>query len=122
MPNGNTHRLLAALAIGSTSLAFESNKGEITGKPIQNALIAALTTNLPDMIEPGCNPHHRQFFHSMLFGGMVAYASIKLYEWNPVEDREKNLRQLLLVGSCGYLIHLFADSLTPRGLPLIGKV
>lgn len=122
MPNGNAHRLIAALAVGGTSLACEASEGEITGKPILDASIAALATNLPDLLEPAIHPHHRQFFHSLACGGLVAYAGIKLYEWNPEGEWQKGLRQLLLIGSAGYLIHLLADSLTPRGLPLIGKV
>jgi hypothetical protein len=56
------------------------------------------------------------------FGGLVASAGIKLYQWQPEEDWEKVVRQLLLVGCGSYLVHLIADSFTPRGLPAIGKV
>lgn len=122
MPNGSTHRLIAALAIGGTSLANEVAQGEVTGRPLVNASIASLLTNLPDLIEPASNPHHRQFFHSLAFGSLVASAGIKLYQWQPEEDLEKVVRQLLLVGCGGYLVHLIADSFTPRGLPVIGRM
>jgi membrane-bound metal-dependent hydrolase YbcI (DUF457 family) len=122
MPNGNAHRLIAALAVGGTCFVNESHEEEITGKPFVNASIAALATNLPDLIEPASNPHHRQFFHSIAFGSIVAAAGFKLYQWQPEEEWEKILRQILLAGCGGYLVHLVADSFTPRGLPLLGKV
>ena len=122
MPNGNTHRLIAALTAGGTSLVKEALEGEITGKPFMNAAIAALATNLPDLLEPASNPHHRQFFHSVALGSLVATAGIKLYQWEPEDEWEQILRQILLVGCGGYLVHLVADSFTPRGLPLLGKV
>lgn len=122
MPNGNTHRLIAALAVGGTSLANEAIHGEVTGKPLLSALIASLLTNLPDMIEPASNPYHRQFFHSVLFGGAVAYAGVKAYEWLAEDDFEKAVRALLMVGCGAYLVHLLADSTTPRSLPLVGKL
>lgn len=122
MPNGNTHRLIAGLALGGISLMIESHEGKVTGRPLMDATIAALATNLPDLIEPASNPHHRKFFHSVAFGCLVASAGIKVCQWQPEEDWEKVLRQLLLLGCGGYLIHLIADSFTPRSLPLIGKV
>lgn len=122
MPSGNTHRLIAALAVGGTSFVQELNEEEITEKPFVNASIAALATNLPDLLEPASNPHHRQFFHSVTVGSIVMAAGIKLYQWEPEEEWEKILRQILLVGCGGYLVHLVADSFTPRGLPLLGKV
>jgi len=121
MPNGNTHRLIAALAVGGTSLANDASQGEVTGQPLLSASIAVLLTNLPDMIEPAINPHYRQFFHSIVFGSLVASAGIKLYQWQPEEDWEKVFRQILLVGCGGYLVCLIFDSFTPRGLPMIGK-
>ncbi|WP_321391555.1 metal-dependent hydrolase [uncultured Desulfuromusa sp.] len=122
MPNGNTHRLIAVLAVGGASLVEESYEGEVTEMPLVNAAIAVLSTNLPDMIEPAKNPHHRQFFHSVAFGSLVAVAGVKLYQWQPEENWENVLRKILLVGCGGYLIHLVADSFTTRGLPWLGKV
>lgn len=122
MPNGNTHKLIAALVVGGTSLAIESHSEEVTEKPFIDATIAVLATSLPDLIEPARNPRHRQFFHSVAFGSIIAAAGIELYRWQPEEDWEKVLRQILLVGCAGYLIHLISDSFTPRGLPLLGGV
>jgi membrane-bound metal-dependent hydrolase YbcI (DUF457 family) len=121
MPNGNTHRLIAALAVGGVSFANEAIHGEATEKPLLSASIAALLTNLPDTLEPAINPHHRQFFHSVLFGGILAYAGAKAYEWQPEDDLETVMRVLVMVGCGAYLVHLLADSTTPRSLPLVGK-
>ena len=122
MPSKNTHQNIAALAMLSSQLVADVNGGNLTAKPFVNAAIAAIATNLPDLIEPAINPHHRQFFHSALFGGLVTAAGVKLYQWQPEDEWEDVLRQVLLVGCGAYVIHLLADSLTPRGLPLLGKV
>lgn len=122
MPSKNTHQNIAALAMFSSQLVTEVNGGNLTVKPFVNAALAAMATNLPDLIEPATNPHHRQFFHSMLFGSLVASAGVKLYQWQPEEEWENILRQVMLVGCGAYVIHLLADSLTPRGLPIVGKV
>jgi len=86
------------------------------------ASISALTANLPDLLEPASSPHHRQFFHSIFFGGFTIVASVKIYQWQLKDDFEEALRYFLLAVSSAYLIHLAADSLTRRSLPLIGKI
>ncbi len=122
MPNGNNHRLLAALVIGGFSLSQNTGSEEALKRSLLHSSVAALATNLPDLLEPAINPHHRQFFHSMVFGGLVVYAGCKLYRWSPEERWERVARNLLLVGCGSYLLHLLADSFTPRGLPLVGRV
>jgi membrane-bound metal-dependent hydrolase YbcI (DUF457 family) len=122
MPSKNTHQNIAAAAILSSQLVADVNGGNLMAMTFVNAAIAAMATNLPDLIEPAINSHHRQFFHSALFGCLVTAAGIKLYQWQPEEEWEDVLRQGLLVVCGAYVIHLLADSFTPRGLPLLGKV
>lgn len=122
MPNGNFHRVVAALTVGG-ALAYDENKKDIASlKPLAGAGVAALTTNLPDILEPAIHPHHRQVFHSFLAAIAVGYTWKELYEWQPEEDAQKALRFLLMTGCAAYLIHLALDSLTHRSLPLVGKL
>lgn len=97
MPSRISHQNIAFLTMFSGQSIAELQDGELTVKPIVSAAIAAAATNLPDLIEPASNPHHRQFFHSIALGSLVASVGIKLYQWQPEEDWEK------VFGKCFYL-------------------
>ena len=77
---------------------------------------------LPDVIEPAINPHHRQFFHSLIFAGVVGYGLCRLYQWEPGSPELKALRMVGLIAGGAYLVHLALDATTKRSLPLIGRV
>ncbi|MGI2071561.1 metal-dependent hydrolase [Shewanella baltica] len=68
------------------------------------------------------NPHHRQFYHSVLVLTALGVEIKNLYEWQPEEAMDKYLRGLGLIAGCAYVSHLFCDAITPRSLPLIGKL
>lgn len=121
MSNGATHRLAAAVVVGSALAHAESARKERTARPIVGAVLAASTTNLPDLIEPATHPNHRQFFHSLVFAGVLGWGASKLYKWEPVDPIDKVIRFVLLVGAGSYLIHLVLDSGTSKSLPLLGK-
>jgi len=90
--------------------------------PIVAAPMSAVLATLPDILEPAMNnPNHRQFFHSVLFAILVGWGVYEAYRWQPDEPIEKLLRIVLLVTGSAYLLHLAADALTARSLPLIGK-
>lgn len=122
MPNALAHNAGAAILVGGFLLARENQEGEFSHSPFSGSLIAALCTNIPDILEPAVHPHHRQFFHSVVFAGMVGYGMHKTYGWNPETDFDKFMRFCLLMAGTGILIHLALDSLTPRSLPLLGKL
>jgi len=122
MPNGKFHRVAAALTVGGVLIYDEDQKGRTSLKPFAGAGIAALTTNLPDILEPATHPHHRQVFHSFLAAIAVGYTWKELYEWQPEENGDKALRFILMTGCAAYLLHLALDSLTSRSIPLVGKV
>lgn len=122
MANGNKHRLVAAIAIGSVCACTEIDKPEKSARPIVGAALATGLTNLPDILEPAFHPNHRQFFHSLTFAGMVGLAAYKLYKWQPTNPGDEALRFVLLVGAGSYLIHLLLDAKTPKSLPLIGRL
>jgi len=122
MSNALAHRTGAAVMVGGFLLAQEKQEGKSTLAPIGGSLLAAFCTNIPDLLEPATNPHHRQFFHSVAFAGLVLWGMYKLGEWKPETDAEKLLRFCLLIAGAGILAHLVMDSGTPRSLPLLGKI
>lgn len=89
---------------------------------LTSILIARGLASLPDKLEPATNPHHRQFFHSWLAAGGVAYLFRCLHRWDPVEPYKRIIRLIGKAACVAYLAHLALDSLTPRSLPLIGRV
>lgn len=122
MPNALAHSTGAAVLVGGFLLARENQEGKLTHEPWSGSLLAAICTNIPDMIEPASHPHHRQFFHSVAFAGMVCYGMSKICEWSPKTDSDKFARFCLLMIGTGILTHLVMDSLTPRSIPLLGKL
>ena len=119
--NAAAHQWTAALATGVVLHADERTRGEATALPIVGAGFAALATNLPDILEPAVNPHHRQFFHSLVFAGLLIAGGKALYDWNPETHEGRFWRKARLIGLGAYLCHLALDATTPRSLPFLGK-
>lgn len=122
MANGSTHRFAAAVAVGSACLYVEANQPTKSAKPFVGAGLAAVLTNLPDMIEPASHPNHRQFFHSLAFAGLLMLATRKVYTWETDNPFDEAIRFVLLVGSGAYFVHLLLDATTAKSLPIIGKL
>ena len=72
--NGPTHQLIG-VAIGIASAARDDEqKYNHLHRPLAAGAIGAFFSKLPDVLEPALrNPHHRQFFHSFAFLGMVGW-------------------------------------------------
>jgi len=121
MPNALTHQFVAALTVGGCVAQLEATEGKKTMAPLGGAALAAICTNLPDKLEPAIHPHHRQFFHSVAFVGMLGLGMYKLYKWETKTGQEDLLKFCLLVVGGSYLIHLAMDACTRRSLPLLGK-
>jgi len=122
MANGSTHQLTAAIAVGSVYLCAEANQHQKSAKPLLGATLAAVLTNLPDVLEPASHPHHRQFFHSLAFAGLLGAAGYKAYKWETDNPFDEAMRFVLLVGVGAYLVHLLLDAGTPKSLPIIGAL
>lgn len=122
MSNAIAHRTGAAVIVGGFLLARENQEGKHTHAPLSGSLLAALCTNMPDILEPAVHPHHRQFFHSIAFAALIGGGMYKLYQWETETEMEKILKFCLLVAGGAYLIHLAMDACTRRSLPLLGKV
>ena len=119
MPNGSVHAALGA-ATACAITAFD--KQEVV-HPLVNPITAIpagmVLGRVPDMLEPAINPNHRKFFHSLLMLGLVCYGAKKLYDWEPNEDWQKLVRGALLIAGGSYAVHLLADGMTPKSLPVI---
>ncbi len=123
MSSGSTHRLAAgAAAFAISSVCANNTNARDMPHPVMAGTFATVLASLPDWIEPATNPHHRQFFHSVVFAGGIAYGLKRAYQWQPESDGEKFLRHFLLIAGGAYLIHLALDASTSRSLPLIGKL
>jgi membrane-bound metal-dependent hydrolase YbcI (DUF457 family) len=119
--NAAVHYWTAALAAGMVLHADERTRGQVTPWPIAGTGLAAVATNLPDILEPAVTPHHRQFFHSLAFAGLLIAAGKALYDWQPETDEGRFWRKAGLIGLGAYLCHLALDATTPRSLPLLGR-
>lgn len=122
MPCAATHRLVNFTATTVLLSALEShNEKRRLVHPVIGGALSAAVASLPDKIEPAIHPHHRQFFHSIAFAMLVGYGVYKAYQWEPETPLKKLLRIIAVIGGSAYLLHLAADSLTDRSLPLVGK-
>lgn len=120
MANGADHIAAGALT-GVAMACYGQRQGEDVN-PLLAPIASTVFSRLPDWIEPATNPHHRQFFHSISFLVMLGYGLKKAYDWKPEDKRGQFLRFLTLCAGAGYISHLVLDGLTPRSLPLLGKV
>lgn len=121
--NGDAHRFLG----GVTALSVAVSDRQTAELPLHNLIlvyfIGSQAGKLPDLIEPSSiGPHHRQFFHSVLVLGGLFYGLKKVWELQPETELGKLARIAALLVGGGYASHLVADALTPRSLPLVGKI
>jgi len=118
LANGYAHSF-AGTAVGlAVPLIDKDAIKETSVLLIAGSLVGNFFGKLPDIIEPAFkNPNHRQFFHTA-----VGYGLKKAYDWQPEDKFEKVIRGILLCAGAGYLSHLALDAITPRSLPLVGKL
>jgi membrane-bound metal-dependent hydrolase YbcI (DUF457 family) len=100
----------------------ERDRPEKTLVPLIGGAGVAALSKMPDFIEPAFNHHHRQFFHSLTFAGILGFSAKRLYEWQPTDPLEKLLRAGLLAAIAAYLIHLACDFMTTKSLPVLGRL
>ena len=123
MPNAAAHAMAATLAVGGT-IAATTDTTEKDGvlKIAAGGAMGTLGAKLPDLLEPALNPHHRQFFHSVVFAVGLGVAVHKVYKWQTSTKTDEWIRLLILAGISGYLLHLIMDGFTPRSLPMVGRL
>ena len=124
--DGKTHLKAGAIVGGTISgvLLIKKlvNNETLDWSDLGNAALitigCTMISLLPDILEPACNPRHRQFFHSMSMAVLLIYL---MYKINDSEISESN--KIILLSLCSsYMSHLVLDSTTPAGLPLVGKI
>jgi membrane-bound metal-dependent hydrolase YbcI (DUF457 family) len=120
MANGITHSIVGGLCGLGVALFEQNNQSPIN--PVLEIGVGLAFGNLPDTLEPAIHPHHRQFCHSVVVLAAVGYGIKKSYEWKPQGSAGKFWRALALCAGVGYISHLILDVVTPRSLPLLGKV
>lgn len=120
MANGADH--IAAGALTGVAMACYGRRQSEDVNPLLAIGASTVCSKLPDWIEPATNPDHRQFFHSVSFLVLLGYGLKKAHEWKPEDKGGQFLRYLTLCAGAGYFSHLILDGLTPRSLPLLGKV
>lgn len=123
MANSMTHLIVGGLSGLSVALCDKDNKAEMTHNPLLATAIGTLFGKLPDILEPALNnPHHRQFYHSIVILAVLGYGVKKASEWKPEDNLGALSRGLVLFAGVGYISHLLLDATTPRSLLILGKI
>ena len=123
MPNAPAHAACAAIVLGCAHARHEYVKQQPASfYPFLTAALASHVGSLPDRLEPATNPNHRQFFHGVVFAVGLGFAVKQLYEWEPQSDLQALLRYMGLVVGGAYLAHVLLDALTPKSVPLLGRL
>ena len=130
MPNSNKHLVYGCIS-GAAIMALlktvwfqkalryypsiEFDWGEFFVKVLIGGAFGSIGGILPDLIEPANSPHHRKFFHSKTTGGILIVGGLNLNKLNISYDAKQ------IIASClaGYGSHLYSDSQTSMGLPLL---
>jgi inner membrane protein len=120
--NGRAPRVVAGGAIGLFLADRESRSGQATAWPLVGGLAGSVLTCLPDCLEPALHPNHRQFFHSLIFAGLLMAAFVKLRDWQPEKPESTLWRNVGMLAIGGYLTHLALDATTAKSLPLLGRL
>jgi len=122
MANAKEHQLVSGLTVWLAFYLEEGSRAEMTLSPYLAGTLGAMLASLPDKLEPATNPNHRQFFHSVLFAGMLSALAVEVYRWRPDNPLRKVIRYSLLAAIIAYLAHLGLDALTKKSLPILGRV
>ena len=123
MSCGATHKFIGGIA-GFAITALDECDGRTAAiRPITSVTVGSFFGALPDLLEPALrNPHHRQFCHGLVTLACIGYGVRRAYLWEPTTCNEKFWRSIALVAGGAYLSHLLLDCLTPRSLPIFGKL
>ena len=118
MADGRTHMMVGgavglALYIAHHKFVYDQ---ELTfGGAVGSFSFGAVSGLMADVLEPATNPHHRKFFHSIVFAAVALFGKDQVCQFfNLTEDGRRYLNWFL---SC-YGSHLFLDAQTPMGLPV----
>ena len=119
MPRRKEHIIIGAstaVVANFVMQLFESEDQKIDPAEVLLAgFLGAFGGVLPDLIEPAVNPNHRKFFHS--------YSTILGVGYSVAGKHTKKCsrfrKRMMVSAGIGYISHLIADSMTPKGLPIV---
>ena len=81
--NAAQHRIASAVTIAAAAASIAREPKDRLPNAAAGCIGGYCFATLPDVVEPATSPHHRQFFHSLLFAGILGYGLYKLYGWDP---------------------------------------
>lgn len=135
MPNGNIHNTAGAILGTSIYLTIQDNSTEKRNVDLGELFlfsgIGLSTARIPDIIEPATNPNHRDFFHSLVFAGIMGYVGVKAlqdFQTRRLERRASGIEKwskyeyvdiAIMIAAGSILLHIVMDGFTPKGLPFI---
>lgn len=120
--NAAAHRAISAAVMAVAGASLSPRREEAAAHALVGCAGGYCFGTLPDLIEPATSPHHRQFFHGLIFAGVMGYGLCRLYQWEPESVELKVLRMIGLIAGGAYLVHLALDATTKRSLPLVGRL
>jgi len=120
--NAAEHRILSALALATAGASLCPKDQDSIPHAAIGCFGGYCFATLPDIVEPATSPNHRQFFHSVVFAGVLGYALYRLHCWQPETPKQRVWRVVGLIAGGAYLVHLALDATTKRSLPLLGRL
>jgi len=119
MANGKTHLMVGGtvcLALYVIHHKFVNDQDLTIEGVLGTFSFGAVGGLMADRLEPATNPHHRKFFHSMVFAAIALLGKDRVCQvFNLTGDGKRYFDWFL---SC-YGSHLFLDAQTPMGLPIL---
>ena len=140
MPNRNVHKLCGTVIGAVVAVEYGSYKEQDFANAwkfmLGGAVSGFLTSTLADKFDPPTSPNHRNWGHSVVLNGGIAFMMYEptreflqylVDKAREYDNRQENFKAMIcrlafgfLVGaSSGYASHLLTDSVTPKGLPLV---
>lgn len=71
--NASEHRICAALTLATVGASISPTEERRPHHAAAGWIGGHCLGTLPDILEPATSPNHRQFFHSLVFAGILAY-------------------------------------------------
>jgi len=82
MPNSVTNIMAGGLSRLAFAVLDKDSNGNSQHEHLAAIGVGAFAGKLPDILDPSLgNPHHRQFFHSIMMLASVDYATKKIFDW-----------------------------------------
>lgn len=97
-------------------LNYKFNWVELALKMLFGGTVGGVAGVLPDVIEPAINPGHRKSFHSIAAAVIATIAANKANKSKAISSEAK---EIINISAIAYGSHLFLDSQTPSGIPII---